>query len=93
MRDLDNIMPVLKEYVRIKRQIKALEAELEPIDQQVREAVVEAGSVEVDGYTLTCEIMPGRTTLDKKSLEADGIDLTRYQKTGAPFTQLKMKEV
>ncbi len=35
----------------------------------------------------------GRTSLDKKAMEKDGIDLTPYEKTGAPSTRLIVKEL
>lgn len=90
---LDNVKPLLAEYAHINAQKKELEARLKELDQQVRPVLADIGEVVVAGFSFTCMSMPGRKTLDQKAMEADGIDLEKYRKQGAPFTQLKVKAV
>jgi putative phage-type endonuclease len=49
----------------------------------------EHGAVEFPGLRCYCRFRAGRTTLDKKALQADGIDISKYEKTGNPFTEFR----
>lgn len=89
---LDNIKPLLAEYAHLHAQKKVLDERLKELDKQVRPILVDSGSVQVANYVFSCTIMPGRKTLDKKAMEAAGIDLAPYEKVGAPFTKLTVTE-
>lgn len=90
---LDNIKPLLAEYAHIKAERDVLDARLKDLDKQVRPILVEQGSVQVANFVFSCTMVPGRKTLDKKAMTADGIDLAPYEKVGAPFTQLKITTI
>ena len=91
MTDLSNMKPMLAEYAELKTQMKAMTVRIKELDAQVRPVLTDQGTVNVGAYCFTVTLMPGRKTLDKKSLEAAGIDLEVHYKTGAPFTKLDMK--
>jgi CRISPR/Cas system-associated exonuclease Cas4 (RecB family) len=64
----------------------------EAVDGEVRQLVVHYnGYVEVDGRGLLSRTQPGRETVDKKLMEADGLDVKKYTKVGAPFVVLNVK--
>ena len=46
----------------------------------------------VGDYVVKVEAVAGRTTLDKKKVAAAGIDLSPYEKTGAPSTRLTVEK-
>lgn len=50
------------------------------------------GYVEVDGRGILSRTQAGRETIDRKALEADGIDVSKYTKQGAPFVVLTVKD-
>ncbi len=45
-------------------------------------------TLQIGDQTVTLSATKGRTTTDTKAMEKDGIDLSKYQKTGAPGTRL-----
>lgn len=89
----DNLGPMMDEYASIKDQIAALEERKKELDVELRPALEGRGELFHNGYVFKCVMVAGRKTLDKKLLEADGIDLSRYEKQGAPFTQMTVKKV
>lgn len=44
-----------------------------------------------DDVSVSFAFSDGRITLDKAAIEADGVDLTKYEKKGAPFETLRVK--
>lgn len=92
---LDNIKPLLAEYAHLKAEKDRIDARLKELDKQVRPLLVDEGEVIVAGIGFTCVSMSGRKTLDKKALQAahPEIDLSQFEKQGAPYTQLKVKAV
>jgi predicted phage-related endonuclease len=90
---LNNLHGMMDEYASIKEQIAELEARKKELDADLRPALEGRGEVYYNGYTFKCVMVPGRQTLDKKAVEEAGIDLTPFQKQGAPFTQMTVKKV
>lgn len=91
--DLERLQPMLLRRAMLRDKIKGLEKETKELDGLIRPALTEYSKpYEHMGFVFQCEIVPGRETLDKKAMEADGIDLTRYTKIGAPFTKLTIKD-
>ncbi len=46
---------------------------------------------DVDGRLVSVSTSAGRKSLDRKAVEAAGIDLTPFEKVGAPSTRLTVK--
>ena len=71
--------------------LKQYEADKKEVDGEVRQLVIRYnGRLQVDGWQITGTTQSGRETIDKKLMEADGLDLNKYMKTGAPFVVLKV---
>lgn len=88
----ENQMPIIEDYCNLVAKKKALEAAIKELDPQVRPLLEDQGNVLVGReYTAELKVMAGRKSLDKKAVEAAGIDLTPYYKVGAPFTTLTVK--
>ncbi len=90
---LENLKPILTEYAELHVTKKTIEARLKELGEQVRPTLMGQGAVVVGDYQFDCTQQAGRKTLDKKAMEADGIDLEPYYKVGAPFTKLNIKEI
>ena len=90
---LDNIKPLLVEYGQLRMERDTLNARMKELEGAIRPVLVDHGEVVADGFAFTCTMTAGRKTLDKKALEAAGIDLEPFYKQGAPFTTLKVKTV
>lgn len=90
-----NLESALELRGKLWRQKKELEEEIKLLDESIRPALTDQGPVEAAGFRFECVLSPGRKTLDKKRLQADfpNLDLEQYQKVGAPFTTLKIKEL
>ena len=86
-------MPHLIEYAAIKIKMKEMTARLKDLDPVIRPMLVDRGVVEAGEHTFEVTMMKGRKTLDRKAMEMAGIDLEPYEKVGAPFTKLIVKEV
>jgi len=90
--NMDNIMPHLVEYAEIKTSMKDMTARLKELDPVIRPMLVDKGVIEAGDHTFEVTMMKGRKTLDRKAMEMAGIDLEPYEKVGAPFTKLVVKE-
>ena len=87
-----NEMPIITEYCALVAKKKELEAAIKAMDPEVRPLLEDKGNVLVDGkYTAELKVMGGRRSLDKKAVEAAGINLEPFYKVGAPFTTLTVK--
>lgn len=89
----DNIGPMMDEYASIKEKMAELEERKKELDVELRPVLEGRGEVFHNGWTFKCVMVPGRKTLDKKAVEAAGIDLSPFEKQGAPFTQMTVKKV
>lgn len=82
----------VRRFVDNKKKIKELEADNKKMDQDIREYVLKnGGSVTVGSATVEVSQFPGRETVDKAAMAADGIDVAKYIKTGKPFSRMDVK--
>lgn len=95
MTSLDNLKSYLEEYAELKRVEKNVKTRMKELDPLVRPQLADRGAVVMGEFQFECVTKPGRKSFDKKALAADypAIDLSFYEKTGAPFTELRIKEV
>jgi hypothetical protein len=54
-------------------------------EARIKTLMGEATIAELPGLRCYNQMYPGRETLDKKALVADGIDVSKYQKVGKPY--------
>jgi hypothetical protein len=81
----------VEQYVQAWEGLKQYGNEKEEVEGEVKRVLMEHnGLMQVGGYKLVGTMQAGRETIDKKLMEADGLDLTKYTKTGAPFVVLKI---
>lgn len=71
-----------------------LKSDAESLYEVAKQDVLDAvegipGIYEGGGLRLYYTEQPGRVTLDKKAMAADGIDLTKYEKHGKPFPSFR----
>lgn len=72
---------------------KEKKASLEDLKQEVKILLKDQGTAFDTGtHIISMAEMEGRVTLDKKALAADGIDIAKYEKVGAPYYQMAVKE-
>jgi hypothetical protein len=96
---LDNIKSAAIEYAQIKDQIKAMEERLDELKAIIGPSLAGRGETAFSDaaagviYTLKVNEMPGRATLDKEKMAADGIDPKKYEKVGKPFITINTKIV
>lgn len=93
MSELANFKPLMLEYGELKETEKNAKKRMKELDAQLRPVLADEGEVMAGPYLFNCKLMAGRTSLDQKAMEADGIDLEPYRKYGAPFTQLSVKKI
>jgi hypothetical protein len=55
-------------------------------EERIKKMMGEYRVIELPGLRCYKQDFPGRETLDKKKLQADGIDLTKYTKIGKPYS-------
>lgn len=73
--------------------VKEYTAQKDEVEGQVKRLVVNHnGYVQVNGMQLISRTQAGRETIDKKAMEAAGIDVSKYVKQGAPFVVLNVKD-
>jgi len=89
----DNLKPLLAEYGNLRSNKKDIDARIKELDPEVRPLLKNKGAVVVGNYMFELTENSGRKTLDKAALIADGIDVEKYMRVGAPFTALKVKEL
>jgi len=90
---LDNHKPALDELAALTKQKKEIDARIKALGEEVRPVLADKGKVMHNGFVFNCTLSAGRTTYDYKAMTADGIDVDKYKKVGAPFTTLKIEEV
>lgn len=90
----DNFTAALERYAELAVTKKAIEAEMKELGAIVKPAVLDAGGAKIAGnFMLETTEVKGRTTYDTKAAIADGVDLEPYKKVGAPYVQMKVKEL
>jgi len=77
---------------------KSLEAEAKALTSAAGEAIKEelkardVSTITVDAHEIKLAKTAGRVTLDRKAMEKAGIDLSPYEKVGAPSERLTVTE-
>jgi hypothetical protein len=89
----ENLAPYLEEYGNLRTQKKEIEDKLKELDGTVRPLLEGLGMIVEGNYTFELKLNKGRKTLDKAAMAADGIDIDKYYKVGAPYTALFVKEL
>jgi hypothetical protein len=83
----------VEQWLSAREGLKQYENEKDEVDGDVRQLVINHnGYVQVDGTGLVGKTLPGRETIDKKLMEADGLDPKKYTKVGAPYIVINVKE-
>lgn len=81
----------VEQYIAAWEGLKQYSNEKEEVEGEVKRVLMEHhGLMQVDGYKLVGNMQAGRETIDKKLMEADGLDVSKYTKQGAPFVVLKI---
>lgn len=85
----------LAKAVEALAEIKDMKVQEKDLSETVKAELRKRGmaKMEVAGFQVTLSPVAGRLTLDKKAVEAAGIDLSPYQKTGAPSERLDVKRI
>ena len=89
----DNIAGYVEELGAITAEIKALTERKKFLEESVRPVLMDEGEKLFGDYAVVVKSAVGRKSLDKKAVEAAGIDLTPYYTQGKPFTTLSIKKL
>lgn len=90
---LDNVKPLLDERAELHASKKRIEDRISELDEVLRPMLQGRGALVYNGYEFHVAVTPGRTSYDYKAMAADGIDIDRYAKVGAPSTRFTLKRV
>lgn len=92
----DNLKSAAETYGELLMEKKRLEAELKKLEPTLKEALADKGTVNIGNYSFTAKTSAGRKTLDKKllgeALTQHGLELTAFEKQGAPFVTMTVEE-
>lgn len=74
--------------------IKKLEAEKSDLSETIKQELKarKLSELDIGDFTVKLEVAAGRASLDKKAVEAAGIDLAPFTKTGKPSERLTVSE-
>lgn len=90
---LDNMKPLMDERADLYRSKKRIEDRIAEVDEVLRPALVGRGEVVWNGFAFKVDEVAGRKTYDTKAMAADGIDIEKYAKVGAPSSRFTIKPV
>jgi len=90
---LDNYKALLDERADLYVEKKEIEARIEALDKDLRPALEGRGAVVWNGFQFEVAMTAGRVTYDYKAMLADGMNLDKYKKEGAPSTRFTIKQV
>jgi len=88
-----NLHSILAHYDDSKRLADMAKAEMDTAKAEIMAEMEQRGvqSLPVGDFTVSLKNVAGRTTYDTKKAIAAGVDLTPYQKQGAPSVRLEVK--
>lgn len=89
----DNLKPMMDERAKLKARRDEIDGRIKELDDHLRPALQDKGEIVYNGASFKVTTVPGRTTYDTKKMIADGMDLTPYEKVGAPSTRFVVKLV
>lgn len=81
-----------REYGEVQREMKKLEKRKGELQETIKMTLRDHGKnrAEADDWKISYSGSDGRKTLDKEAMEADGIDLSKYEKEGNPYEILRI---
>lgn len=91
---MDDISEKLADYRKVMDDMKTLEGVKEAIGAEIRRSLESVGKVRAESATHRVVLVqkPGRETVDKKAMEADGV-LAKYLKNGKPYSELRVSKL
>lgn len=83
----------VENYKHWKELAEKADKEKKYAQEAVKDLLLDSGlsSAKSDHWSISWSKVSGRKTLDKKAMVADGIDVSRYEKEGAPYDRLMIK--
>lgn len=91
------LKPLAEEYSKVSNKLKSLETQKDDLKEKIKDKLRTLKKRKVSGdkkagesWSVSYSFTPGRETLDKGALAADGIDLSQYMKTGDGFDRLSV---
>jgi hypothetical protein len=86
--------PLIRDYFAARAAYKEAERRLEITKEHIKEALLDNNvrSMAGDGWKATWFSVAGKKKLNTEKMEADGIDLSKYEEEGAPHDQLRITE-
>jgi hypothetical protein len=94
---LDNMKGMLEERGQLAVLKKQCEDRIAQLDKDLRPVLEGRGEMFHAGYSFKCTLTAGRKTFDKAAamevLEPLGYTAEQFEKEGAPFTTLTVKQV
>jgi hypothetical protein len=95
--NLDNYKDMLRERGELAALLKKIEARIKELDADLRPVLEGRGEVVAEGYSFKVTMQAGRRTVDKPALDAflleNGRTINEFEKSGAPFTVMTVREV
>ena len=90
----DNLKTVLDELCTMRDKIKNDTKRADELSATVKQALSgPTGDTMVGGVVFSLKINKGRASYDMPAMLADGIDIEKYAKIGAPIAVLSVKRV
>ena len=90
----DNLKMVLDELCTLRDRIKTDTKRADELSATVKQALSSpTDDTMVGGVVFSLKINKGRTSYDTAAMIADGIDVEKYAKIGAPIAVLSVKRV
>jgi len=80
-------------YAEIQDTEAAIKAEKDSLKEDMKSVLQTAGHMIVGNIEVSMSLTKGRASLDRKAVAAAGIDLTPFEKSGAPVERLSVKRV
>lgn len=82
----------VEQWLAAREGAKQYKSELDEVRGEVDKIIANNhGVIKVEGNIVLSKMWPGRETIDKKLMAADGLDISKYVKVGAPYTKTEVK--
>lgn len=82
---------MLEEYAKLHTLQKDTEARLKTLKTELAPILQDGGPVTHNGVYFSAATVAGRTSYDTALMLADGVDLSKYTKVGAPSVRVTVK--
>lgn len=82
-------------YVTAKAEEKTIEARVEKFKEEVKAELKRRKKevLNIDGFRVALNKKAGRVSIDRQAAEDDGVDLSKYEKHGKPYEELKVTKL